>query len=166
MNTSSEILDRLMDFKGLKSDNKLADILDVSPNTVSTWRKRNSIPFIKIIEFCDYESISLDYIFNGKGGMIRRDMEGDDPEISELLEGARKVLKSDYKVTHEALKRDISYFSQAIDDQEDLKETKKRLKNVESRMATLETRLKKSEEIRKEDSPEQQEEILKLRTTG
>jgi len=54
--------------------------------------------------------------------------------------------------------------SEAIDNQEDLKETKKRLKNVESRMASLEVRLKKSEEIRHEGPPEHQEEILKLRT--
>lgn len=89
-----------------------------------------------------------------------------DPEISELLEEARKVLKSGNKVAQEALESGIRYITQTIDDLENMEETKKRQKNMELRMASLEARLKKSEEIRSEDSPEQQEDILKLRTTG
>jgi len=151
---------------GIKTDAKLSDYWNITPTTVTNWRKRNSIPFERIITFCEDEGISLDYIFTGKGEMIRRDVEGDDPEISELLERARKVLKSGNKVAHEALEAGIRYLFQAIDDLENMKETKKRQKNMELRMASLETRLKKSEEIRKEDPPEQQEDILKLRTTG
>jgi len=108
----------------------------------------------------------LDWLLTGEGEMIRRDVEGDDPEISKLLEEARKVLKSGNKVAHEALEAGIRYITQTIDDLENMKETKKRQKNMESRMASLETRLKKSEDIRKEDLPELQEELLKLRTAG
>jgi len=100
----------------------------------------------------------------GKG--LRSQTPEDDLEISELLEEARKVLKSDNKVAQEALEAGIRYFSKAIDDLESTNETKKRQKNMESRMANLETRLKRSEEIRKEDLPELQEELLKLRKMG
>lgn len=106
----------------------------------------------------------LNWLLIGEGEMIKSDVKGDDPEISELLKKARKVLKSDNKVAQEALESGIHYFSQAIDDLESMKETKKRQKNMELRMAALETRLKKSEEIRKEDLPELQEELLKLRS--
>jgi Bacteriophage CI repressor helix-turn-helix domain len=163
---SSKIIDRIIKYKGFKTDAKLSDYWDITPTTVTNWRKRNSIPFERIITFCEAEGISLDYIFTGKGEMIRRDVEGDDPEISELLQEARKVLKSGNKVAQEALESGIRYITQTIDDLENMEETKKRQKNMELRMAALETRLKKSEDIRKEDLPELQEELLKLRTTG
>ena len=114
--------------------------------------------------------IDLNWLLMGddepyKGGKgLRSQTPEDDLEISELLEEARKVLKSGNKVAQEALEAGIRYFSKAIDDVESTKETKKRQKNIESRMANLETRLKRSEEIRKEDLPELQEELLKLRS--
>ena len=114
--------------------------------------------------------IDLNWLLMGddepyKGGKgLRSQTPEDDLEISELLEEARKVLKSGNKVAQEALEAGIRYFSKAIDDLESTNETKKRQKNMESRMANLETRLKRSEEIRKEDLPEVQEELLKLRS--
>lgn len=160
---SSEIIDRVLKYKNFKTDAKLADYWNITPTTVTNWRKRNSIPFERIITFCEDEGISLDYIFTGKGEMTRKDVEGDNQEISKLLEEARKVLRSGNKVAHEALEAGIRYITQTIDDLENMEETKKRQKNMESRMASLEARLKKSEEIRKEDLPELREELLKLR---
>ena len=55
-----------------------------------------------------------------KDGIVKPLYFGDAPEIVELLEGARKVLKSGNKVAFEALERNIRYFSQAIDDQKEL----------------------------------------------
>ena len=54
------------------SDIKLAELWELSPNTISTWRKRNSIPYKNIVAFCDNEGVSLDYIFTGKGQINRK----------------------------------------------------------------------------------------------
>lgn len=59
----------------------------------------------------------------------------ENPEIAELLEGARKVLKSGNQVAYDALERNIRYFSHAI-------ETEKRLQAMESRLEVFEKRLK------------------------
>ena len=163
MNTSSDILDRIMDFKSLRSDNKLADILNVSPNTVSTWRKRNSTPFIKIIEFCDHEGISLDYILTGEGEMIREDKRGslynkvedEDPEIAELLSRTMEILKSntDYSAS---LSANIRSFHHAV-------KTENRLDTLEAEIKSVKNGIKKSNQIREEDPPGKKEDFIKRR---
>lgn len=68
---------------------------------------------------------------HSKDGVYELD---EDPIIAELLEGARKVLKSGNKVAFDALDRNIRYFSLAI-------ETEKRLQTLEIRMTEFEKEL-------------------------
>jgi transcriptional regulator with XRE-family HTH domain len=63
MLTAAEILDKLIGIKELNSDSALAKELGVKQNTVSTWRKRNSIPYDLIFEMCRKENIPLDRLF-------------------------------------------------------------------------------------------------------
>ncbi|MGE4294734.1 MAG: helix-turn-helix domain-containing protein [Campylobacterales bacterium] len=62
--TANELLDRIKDLYGIKSDTALAEKLGVAQNTVSGWRARNAIPPIleRIIGLND---ISLDEIIKG-----------------------------------------------------------------------------------------------------
>ena len=61
-----EILTRLYDKIGISKDIEFCNKFDFKPNTVSTWRKRGSIPYENIIEISHNANISLDYIFNGE----------------------------------------------------------------------------------------------------
>jgi|GEM_PF-1825412 len=63
----NEILDRIAHIKGYKTENKIAELFSVSPSTVSTWKLRNSIPYEKVIAFCEESNLSLDYVINGEG---------------------------------------------------------------------------------------------------
>jgi len=93
-------------------------------------------------------NISMEWILTGKGEMTRQGAEcdtfiykegmplDDDPIIAQLLEGAKKVLKSGNPVAFEALERNIRYFVHAV-------ETEKRLKNIETRLKYLENKDKK-----------------------
>ncbi len=67
MLVSSDVIDRVLEIKKFKTDAKLAEYLEVAASTLTSWRTRNSIPFEKIIAFCKYEKISMDYIFTGEG---------------------------------------------------------------------------------------------------
>jgi hypothetical protein len=60
----SEILDRLKKIKNVKTDNELAVLLGVAPNTITTWRGRNTGDLEKIIAICDDESL-LAYVLLG-----------------------------------------------------------------------------------------------------
>ena len=162
----SEIVERAKKYRNIETDKQIADMMGLTPPDFSK-RKKTGTLLPLIIEWGISNKVNLHWLLTGEGKMILgRDAEGDNPEISELLEAAGKVLKSGNKVACEALETGIRYLSQTIQDRESMKETQKRQKNMESRMAALETRLKKSEEIRKEDLPEQRDNILKLRTIG
>lgn len=66
MRTINDILDRLYDKLGVSKDIDFCRKYNFKPNTVSTWRKRDSIPYDKIVEISQIANISLDYILNGK----------------------------------------------------------------------------------------------------
>jgi hypothetical protein len=62
------------------------------------------------------------------------------PEIADLIEGARKVLTSGNALAHDALTRNIKYFSHAVDAENRLQNTEGKLSDLESRLAELETK--------------------------
>ena len=183
MLTSSKILDLILKIKGIKTDAKLAQYWKVSATTVTNWRKRNSIPFEKIITFCKDEGLSLDYIFTGKGKMIREPDKAvgndtyiykvkkneDDPEITDLLTGALEVLKSktDYSAS---LAANIRSFHHAIKTEtrlngmdNNMTEIKKIMGELAEKNKNIEARLRQSDRIRNNDQETQRGEILKKR---
>jgi hypothetical protein len=67
MKTSSDVLDRIMQVAQVTTDVNLAGLLNVKPSTVATWRRRNSIPFKKIVAFCQSRHVSLSHVICGQG---------------------------------------------------------------------------------------------------
>lgn len=61
---ASKVLDKLKDELGIDTDAALADHLKVRPNTVSTWRNRDSLPYEQIIAEC--EGVDLNWLFHGR----------------------------------------------------------------------------------------------------
>lgn len=195
MSLSDKIIDWIKEYKNFNTDTELAIYLKVKPNTITTWKKRKAIPHKRIVAFCENESVSLDYILMGKGKMIQKpgknefkvaesdgiynkvgDLLDENPVVAELLEAARKVLKSGNQVAHSALKRNIEYFLKAIDAETELAETKKRLSNIEDEVAALRSLVAgpterterryvgNDDRIRHYDPPEKKEELIKMRT--
>jgi len=82
----TEILSRLKNAYGLKSDIQLAKYLQVAPNTISTWRSRSRIDFTMIFEKCEY--LNWNYLIYGFGppfltpDQIAGDQSLDDPQMS------------------------------------------------------------------------------------
>lgn len=61
----SGILDRISKLEGVKTDADIAHILKVSPQTMSTWKRRGTVPYERICAFCSAKSHSLDYVIFG-----------------------------------------------------------------------------------------------------
>ena len=59
------IIDRLKLRLGLTTDNELCKMLDIKYNTLSTWKKRDTLNFNKVMELCSAHNIPLDYAFFG-----------------------------------------------------------------------------------------------------
>ena len=65
----SLILSKLKSHLGFKYDSELADFLDIAPNTLSTWKSRNTLDYDKIIEKCEF--IDANWLITGKEPMLR-----------------------------------------------------------------------------------------------
>jgi len=67
-----DILERIRDYLKVKEnkeyvyDKDIGEHLNITPESLSRLKKSNSIPFQKIIDFCEKEEISLDWILFGK----------------------------------------------------------------------------------------------------
>jgi hypothetical protein len=63
--TAHTILERLSKALHVNSDVELAASLGVAPQTISTWKKRNKVPFDHIVEISEKSAFSLDAIIFG-----------------------------------------------------------------------------------------------------
>ena len=61
-----EIIDRLKESFGINTDSDLAKKLNVKRQDFHNQKKRNSIPFEKILLCCKENQIDIDYIFFGE----------------------------------------------------------------------------------------------------
>ncbi len=60
---ANNLIDRLKQELSLNKDKDLCLLLDIKQNTLSTWRKRDSIDFNKVITLCELRGLDLNYIF-------------------------------------------------------------------------------------------------------
>jgi hypothetical protein len=65
--SASEVLDRLRQALHCPSDAALADALGVKPNTLATWRRRNSVPYAECIAVAVEKCVNLEWLFTGRG---------------------------------------------------------------------------------------------------
>jgi len=63
------IIERLKSYFQVDSDSKLAQILGVKPNTISTWKARHSVDWPLIFSKCD--NLNLNWLLTGEGPMLR-----------------------------------------------------------------------------------------------
>lgn len=66
MRSIGEILEIIKENKGLKTDADLAKLFKVKSHTVSTWRKRGTIPYESIVAMCEREEIDLTWLLLGE----------------------------------------------------------------------------------------------------
>lgn len=57
------VLNKLKKTLKINSDKQLSEFLNVKPNTISTWKKRNSLDYGVIISICELYEINLNEIF-------------------------------------------------------------------------------------------------------
>lgn len=61
-----EVLKRLYSLLKIKNDTEFCDKYDIKPNTVSGWKRRESIPYELIDNIAQNEHLSLNYILFGQ----------------------------------------------------------------------------------------------------
>ncbi|MBB4119945.1 hypothetical protein GGR32_002257 [Mesonia hippocampi] len=61
---ANKIINNLKERLGLQTDKELALLLNVKPNTLSTWRKRESISYEHVLNLCKKQELDLNDIFD------------------------------------------------------------------------------------------------------
>ena len=60
---ANDLIERLKQELSIRKDKELCELLDIKHNTLSTWRKRDSIDFNKVIALCELKGLDLNFIF-------------------------------------------------------------------------------------------------------
>lgn len=60
------VIDRLKKALKIRTDIELSEFLNIKPNTISTWKKRNTVDFDSIISICELYELDLNEIFLNK----------------------------------------------------------------------------------------------------
>ena len=60
---AKNILKKFKKAINIKTDTELAEILNIKSNTISSWKKRNTLDYAKIIEKCIDLNIDLNFLF-------------------------------------------------------------------------------------------------------
>lgn len=120
------VLERLSVVLGAKTSQSLADQLGVSPQTVSSWKGRESVPYAQCVEVAERYGVSLDWLLTGEGP-VRRGEEGQ--AVQTAAEGSREqAMLTLWRELDEGAQREIQRAA----------EEKKRLITLEQRLSELE----------------------------
>ncbi|HAT1685150.1 TPA: bacteriophage CI repressor [Klebsiella oxytoca] len=68
-NNAEVVINRLKQVFSVTSDSALCSKLDVSPQTLSSWKARNKIPYANCVEVSERTDVSLDWLLTGRGNM-------------------------------------------------------------------------------------------------
>lgn len=120
------VLDRLHEVLGVKTDSQLCESLQTSRSTVGSWIARESVPYAICVGIAREHRISLDWLLTGEGPMRRAEEGG----------GAQAPAESPREQALLALWRELDE-----DGQREIQraaEEKKRLTTLEQRVSELE----------------------------
>lgn len=123
--------------KGNVSD--FAKLIGINIQTLHTYIKGRMPSAEALFNICIKLQVNINWLLTGNGPIyIYGEEEGgapeaDDPEVADLIEGARRVLKSGNVVAFDALERNIRYFDFAIQQEQRMAEMEKRLAALEEK---------------------------------
>jgi len=92
------VLDRLKSLTASDTDAQLAKALGVSPQTLSSWKIRDSIPYSLCVDVAQKHACSLDWLLLGERSSERAVLVGDGWE-DDMLKRMRSLSLADRQAT-------------------------------------------------------------------
>lgn len=141
-----ERLKTLRKEKGL-SQKELAEGIGTSQGYVCALEQDQKVPGGEIlVSLKSFLGVDLNWLLTGEEKTPQQGtavmVTDEDPEVAELLEGARRVLKSGNPIAFDALERNIRYFDQAVASEKRLNSMEAKLEHLNSVEAKLEELMK------------------------
>lgn len=90
---TEQVLARLKQVFAVSSDIALCECLKVSPQTLSSWKSRNKIPYANCVEVCQQKDVSLDWLITGRGRMHLINLSGESVSVSGYSPADLKLLE-------------------------------------------------------------------------
>lgn len=161
-----DIAERIKNILNIHTDASVAEALGITPANLSSYKRRNAIPYNEITELCRKKSISIEYILYGTGSphSSNRPVEmpgqqaippntsqsppsvsGPDIKFSLLLAKTMNILKSGTLFARN-LESSIEALDFSLTCMNELETTKKKIDNLQSRVSQLETTLSEEKE--------------------
>lgn len=124
--STKSVLARLKIVKDVRSDSDLAAELNVSPQTLSSWKINDRVPYAICVEIAEDTGISLEWLLAGAGPM-RHGVE--DMRVSSLVTTSpqEEAILALYRSLNESDQREIRSAA----------EEKKRIRDIEQRLEDL-----------------------------
>ncbi|VVO34926.1 helix-turn-helix domain-containing protein [Pseudomonas fluorescens] len=130
---SQDILTRLKLITGTKTDASLSSALQISPQTLSSWKGRDSTPYSLCVEIAQSRGISLDWLLLGEGPILRHTLAApaDDTQENETRENTILAL---WRLLSEDDRRAIQH---ALEEKWRLRDMELKLSEMASILAAL-----------------------------
>ncbi|MET1080292.1 MAG: helix-turn-helix domain-containing protein [Pseudomonas sp.] len=126
--STAAVLARLKLVTECTSDTSLAEALGVSPQTLSSWKSRDSVPYSFCVDVASAKGVSLDWLIMGEGPQQRG-------ETLEYPQGSEKLHTTPREDALLALFRELPENQQR--EIQSAAEEKKRLRDIEQRLNEL-----------------------------
>ncbi len=134
---------------------KFAAMTKIGSVTFYNYLKGRIPPADVLANICELHSVNLNWLVVGKGPKYISDSNevhqlDPDPEISELMEGAQRVLTSGNPIAFDALERNIRYFDHAIAAEKRADASEKELNEMKDDVAVIKRELAEMKKKEKE----------------
>ncbi|MNM68723.1 Bacteriophage CI repressor helix-turn-helix domain protein [compost metagenome] len=132
---SQAVLARLKQITGTKTDASLSSALQISPQTLSSWKGRDSTPYSLCVEIAQARGISLDWLLLGEGPVLRQTVT-DSSETDQASTTREDTILALWRLLDEA---DRCAIQNALEEKQRLRDMELRLSEMASILATLKT---------------------------
>ncbi|MCK8682340.1 helix-turn-helix domain-containing protein [Pseudomonas umsongensis] len=131
---SQTVLARLKQITGTKSDASLSSALKVSPQTLSSWKGRDSTPYSLCVEIAQTRGISLDWLLLGEGPILRQSTAGNALEQNQETVTRENTILAMWRLLNE---EDRNAIQHALEEKRRLREMELKLSEMASILSTL-----------------------------
>ena len=131
---SQAVLARLKQITGTKSDASLSSALQVSPQTLSSWKGRDSTPYSLCVDIAQSRGISLDWLLLGEGPILRDSAAANAIEHNQETATRENTILAMWRLLGE---EDRCAIQNALEEKRRLREMELKLSEMASILSTL-----------------------------
>ncbi|MCX9038971.1 helix-turn-helix domain containing protein [Citrobacter portucalensis] len=66
------VIGRLKELLKAESDSALCELINLSPQTLSSWKSRDKVPYALCVDYSEIMDVSLEWLLTGKGERLKQ----------------------------------------------------------------------------------------------